>query len=205
MNVKRRYRLISAKLEFVKKELEITKDIFVDAKMEFSEDFKKRVEIVDDHPPQEQNKEEQEESQISNHRRETKQDISDEDIEKHIKEEKDEELKKVFKKIARKTHPDLLYNKSAFERGKKEALFRNAKLAIEEEDFFELSKIAKELGIEPPQPTKKHVKMMEKTVEKISGEIKTIKGTVAWVWYHEDDEERRLAFMKKYIDALKNK
>jgi len=186
MNVKRRYRLISAKLEFVKKELEITKDIFVDAKMEFSEDFMKRVEIVDDHPPQEQNKEEQEESQISNHRRETKQDISDEDIEKHIKEEKDEELKKVFKKIARKTHPDLLYNKS-------------------EEDFFELSKIAKELGIEPPQPTKKHVKMMEKTVEKISGEIKTIKGTVAWVWYHEDDEERRLTFMKKYIDALKNK
>ena len=31
-----------------------------------------------------------------------------------------DELKKIFKQIARKTHPDLLYNKSQFERQRKE-------------------------------------------------------------------------------------
>ena len=204
MSIKKKYRLVSAKLDILKTDLKITKELFQDAKREFSEEFMTHV-VDDDNDPVVPPKKEEPESpgHVSKDRRKAKEDISDEEIEKHVKEDRDDELKKIFKQIARKTHPDLLYNKSQFERQRKEELFRDAKKAMEEDDYFELSRVANDLDISTPEPTEKHIRMLEATADRISKEIETIKNSVAWHWYNINDINDRIRYMNRYIDALK--
>jgi|5_EtaG_2_1085323.scaffolds.fasta_scaffold85401_2 hypothetical protein len=212
MNVRGKFRLVSAKVEFLKKELEISKDILEMAKSEFSKEFMTKVIIVDDED-QEQKEEESSTTEekervtrndLSKHRRRAKKEANNSDIQEHIKEDKDDDLKRVFKQIAKRTHPDILLDKSEFERDNKEKMFMKAKQAIEEDDFLELSEIAKSLGIEPPEPNMKHVKMLERTMDRIQRGISRIKSMIAWVWYHEDNPLMREEIMNKYIQRIKN-
>jgi len=201
----RRYQLVFAKLKYLKKDLEVSREIFQDAKRDFSKKFIERVEVVDkeESDSEEPETEEQPNSELSKNRRKSKERISEKELDSYVREEKDSDIKKVFKQIAKKTHPDLLNFKSPFEKERKERLFKRAKTAAEEDDYFELSEIAKELKINVPNPKRKHLKMLYSSIQKVEQELKTIKGSVAWLWYHEEDPSRREMYMQRYIDALK--
>lgn len=206
MDIKNKYKLAAARLESLKKELSITQDMFDQALKEFSEEFLKHV--VDD---SEEESEEPEEEQSSNQENNTSQTEVEQSKSKQssnfvddVVKNTDEELKKIFKKIAKETHPDLLHTKSDFEREKKQDLFNVAKTAIEKEDYFELTRVAAELGIDTPPPTLKHVRMVEETSRKIEQEIRKLKNSVAWTWWKIEDVNDRIRCMNRYVEALKS-
>ena len=117
------------------------------------------------------------------------------------KEEKDENLKGVFKKIASQVHPDKLQNLSEFEKDYKKSLFEKARMALDTNDYYGIVEVAEELGIEPPPPSRKQIELMKKTNEELENKVNEIQNSVLWKWYYADEEAREF-LMSKYIEKL---
>ena len=117
------------------------------------------------------------------------------------KEEKDENLKGVFKKIASKIHPDKLENLSEFERDYKKSLFEKARMALDTNDYYGIVEVAEQLGIDPPPPTRKQIELMKKTNQELENKVNEIQNSVLWKWYYADEEAREF-LMSKYIEKL---
>lgn len=110
------------------------------------------------------------------------------------KKEIPESIKKVFKEIAKKTHPDLVGESNT-------ELFQKAQSAVDENSYSEILEIAKELEIPPPEPSIEDVKLLEKEISYINKEIKKIKETYAWTWYHSNNKD---SVMERYIVKITN-
>ena len=124
------------------------------------------------------------------------------DITKVVKEQKDQNLKHGFRKIASKIHPDKLVNKSNFERNYMNTLFEKARKAFGKNDYYGIVEVAEELGIKMPPPTQKQIELMKKTNKKLEKEIDTLQRSVVWSWHHADDTQKE-SIMEKYIAHLK--
>ena len=127
---------------------------------------------------------------------------ADDDITKVVKEQKDQNLKHGFRKIASKIHPDKLVNKSNFERNYMNTLFEKARKAFGKNDYYGIVEVAEELGIKMPPPTQKQIELMKKTNKKLEKEIDTLQRSVVWSWHHADDTQKE-SIMEKYIAHLK--
>jgi len=126
----------------------------------------------------------------------------DGEILKVEKEQKDENLKQVFKKIASKVHPDKLQKLSEFEKQYKTSLFEKARMSLQENDYYGIVEVATELGIEPPPPTRKQIDLMKKTNQELENKIKELENSVLWGWYHGDEETKEI-LISKYVERLK--
>jgi hypothetical protein len=104
--------------------------------------------------------------------------------------------KKLYKKIVRKTHPDKLINLSKQEKLKKEKLFKIAKEAIENDDYYTLFNVAKKLDIFDIKITEKHVESFKSKIVNLELEINKIKNSIAWQWYTSDEETKKTIFEK---------
>lgn len=120
-------------------------------------------------------------------------------------EEKDEDLSKLFKKIASLTHPDIIPSNEKEElRQKRIQQFIEAQEAHKEKNWYKLCQIAISLGLEIPEPKRQHLKWMESEGVRIRNRIEHIKSTFAWVWYNEEDDKKDLV-MRNYFRAIANK
>ena len=126
---------------------------------------------------------------------------TEEEIIEAKKEEKDENLKGVFKKIASKIHPDKLQNLSEFERDYKRSLFEKARMALDTNDYYGIVEVAEELGIESPPPSRKQIELMKEKNEELENKVNEIQNSVLWKWYYADEEAREF-LMSKYIEKL---
>ena len=126
---------------------------------------------------------------------------TEEEIIEAKKEEKDENLKGVFKKIASQIHPDKLQNLSEFERNYKRSLFEKARMALDTNDYYGIVEVAEELGIEPPPPSRKQIELMKKKNQELENKVNEIQNSVLWKWYYADEEAREF-LMSKYIERL---
>ncbi len=124
-----------------------------------------------------------------NRKKEQKEPEEEGDRVKVKKEEKDPNLKAAFKKIASKIHPDKLVQFSDFEKKYKTSLFEKARMAFQKSDYYGIVEIAESLGIDLPPPTEKQIKLMKEKNKEIEKEIKTLKNSVVWAWYHAFGEE----------------
>jgi len=102
-------------------------------------------------------------------------------------------LKKLFRKIVMKTHPDKDGPKGYVD------LYIRAKNAYAYNSWFELIDIATTLGIEVPDPTNKQIKWLESESKRMEKKLKTIEGTVAWIWAT-SPEEKKGPFMKSFLE-----
>ena len=75
-------------------------------------------------------------------------------------------------------------------------LFKKAQSAVDDGSYSEILDIAKELEIPPPKPTVEDVNILEKEAARVSKQIKKIKETYAWTWYHANDKD---SVMERYI------
>ena len=86
------------------------------------------------------------------------------------------DLKALYKKIATKTHPDKLTQEEQATKERKRQLFMEAKAAFDDGNFFKLSQIAQELGVDMPPASKQQLvwrreekKLVEKSLKLMSG------------------------------------
>jgi len=94
----------------------------------------------------------------------------------------EKDLKTLYKKIATKTHPDKLTNEEEQSiKERKRKLFMDAKRALDDQNFFKLSQIAEELGVELPPPSKQQLMWMSEEKKRIEKIIYNIEQTYEWV------------------------
>lgn len=203
MEVDGKYKLLMIRTKYLKNTLTLSEDIFQKAYVEFMGELSGKINATARPSQKAEAEKPSQEDGLSTEKRTKKDDKEQEDSERIEveKEEKDENLKQVFKKIAREIHPDKLENIPEFEKKYKQVLFEKARTALEENDYYAIVEVAEELDIEPPPPTKKQIEMMKQTNSKLEKEIKKIEDSLIWGWYHgEDDKKEEL--MERYIEYL---
>ena len=100
------------------------------------------------------------------------------------------EVKKIYRSIALKSHPDRLHDLSEEEVAHRESLFKSAQEAIKNEDLLGLYDIATELRVDLPPPDEEQTAMIKKSIGKTRKNIESLKATAAWKWYHASSEKR---------------
>ena len=117
--------------------------------------------------------------------------IDDKDIELNHKAQS-KELKELYRKIMLKTHPDKLVLMQDKER---KEVYNNAcstaMRAMEEGSWYLLLSAAKQVDINDFKVTAKNIEMLHKECNSISNEIKRIKDTIPWIWFHSNEDQRK--------------
>ena len=126
----------------------------------------------------------------------------DEDVKQLEKKGKPEQISKLFKQIASKTHPDKFSNAEKEAQIINKQVFLQAKEAAEESNYFKLQQIARRMGLDLPDPTPNDLKLMKEEARRIKSKIKGIQKTAAWMWYDLEDEIPRAELMKRYFDTV---
>jgi preprotein translocase subunit Sec63 len=111
---------------------------------------------------------------------------------------KDSNIKKIFKKIALKIHPDKLESQEDNEeKSKNNQLYELAIKALQNEDIAILIDIALKLNLNV-EVTEDIIKKTEESISLMKKEINQIQKTYAWAWFFAKDEESK----QKILDNL---
>ena len=121
--------------------------------------------------------------------RKEKQKEENKEIHKEVLPE-DKDLRKLFQKIALKTHPDKLLDCDEDEIEYFTELYKEAAAAAEVGDGMALLEIAYELGIKVKIDPEKEVQWLDKKINMLKQNIAQMKNTAEWIWSHSDGEER---------------
>jgi hypothetical protein len=118
---------------------------------------------------------------------------------KEFKNPKDlETFKDLYRKIAKKTHPDKTDNNEDGER-----ILKKAMKAKDEHDLFALFDICDDLEIASPTVTKSHIKLLENTIKDKEEKIAGIQKLDAWIW-HESPDLIKAQMEQKILEFLKS-
>ena len=126
----------------------------------------------------------------------------DEDVKQLEKKGKPEQISKLFKQIATKTHPDKYANAEKTVQMTNKQVFLQAKKAADESNYFKLQQIARRMGLDLPEPSPKQLKLMQEEARRVKSKVKGIQNTAAWMWYDLEDEKERRNLMKRYFDTV---
>jgi len=118
--------------------------------------------------------------------------VPDVEPQRDLPEIKEHTIKKLFYKIAAKTHPDKFASSDLppEELVRIENIFKKAKSSYENGNWYGLYVIALDLGIEIEDITNDHVGWIEDDVHHTLGRIAQIAQLVAWAWYTADEKQK---------------
>ncbi len=196
MHLDGKYELLIIRNKYLKNTLEMTEKLMAKAQPLFSKSLSNKLGYPE---KQEEITKKQEVEKVDKNSK-VKFETGGEIVEAK-KEQKDENLKTVFRKIALKIHPDKLEKLPQFEKEYKKSLFEKARMSLEVNDYYGIVEVAEELGIKPPPPNEKQIEMMKKTNGDLEKKIKETQNSVLWSWYYADEEAREF-LMSKYIEKL---
>ncbi len=99
---------------------------------------------------------------------------------------KSKELKTLFHRIAEETHPDKVRANGFSEKEvtKRTRIFKKAKKAFNETNWYILHSIANQIGVEVPKPTEQLIGWLEEDIARVENDISNITNLTAWHWYH---------------------
>ena len=117
---------------------------------------------------------------------------NDEKIDSKIK---NKDLKKLYRKIASKIHPDKTNNK------KESDLFAQAAKAYSENDVGKILEIAGLINVEVPELSDDTVSLLQNNINEIYKDIETRKKSSAWYWHHSNTEEEKLNIIKHILGS----
>ena len=118
-------------------------------------------------------------------------------------EEKTLELKKLFHKIAAKTHPDKAAARGLPEEETQrlEKIFKRSRDAYKEGNWYILYCVAVDLGIKIDNISEEHLNWVEEDIRNTLGKIARVANLVAWGWYTGDKNGKDIA-LKSYFFQL---
>jgi hypothetical protein len=96
--------------------------------------------------------------------------------------EKSPILKKMFKSLSLKTHPD--------KTGGDDTLFISVKKAFNEGNIFKLLTIATKMDVDMSEFTKDSLEIYEQNIKDTQEKIENYKKRAAWVWAFANDEQK---------------
>ena len=95
------------------------------------------------------------------------------------------EMKKIYRLIAEKTHPDKTGNNNQSD------FFSAATEAYNSDDIGALLEILVQLNIDPPELSDQLVDILQKNIDSFNQEIIKTKDSVAWAWFHASSDQER--------------
>ena len=136
--------------------------------------------------------------------------LSEENITETLKEEKHKEktkekippsLKKVYKKLLGKTHPDRFIDATDGEREEMEEIYKEVVECAETGDWLGLIKNAEKMDVEVKELDDSVIPNIQKQIKELRQSIKNYKATYQWQWYHSDDQIKKDSLIDSYIDT----
>ena len=115
------------------------------------------------------------------------------------KNKKNNDVKKLYRKIAEKTHPDKIGDDSGAD------IFSKSSLAYQENDLGTLLELAGTLNIELMDLSPESIQILENNVISLSKKIHTQKSTAAWSFHVAKTEEEKDAVLKTIINHFMGK
>jgi hypothetical protein len=123
-------------------------------------------------------------------------------LEEHETKEKDEMkviFTKLFRKLALNLHPDRIQGLSEQERSERIDLFKKAKLALDNEDYFLLIEMSDRFKIRNPKNYKQQTKWMKKKIKNLNVEISNEKRTYNFMFGNCDTIEEKETLVKNFL------
>lgn len=199
--IKKKNEKLILELNYLFVDLEYHEEVYKEAQEEFKKSFYEEAQKLNLNVKKPENNNTTTETGISTIVLESNNTVTD-PIEEVEEENDDNIFTSLFKKIVKLTHPDT-YDKNDSENTKEKKLqtFLKAKKAVDKKSWYEIQKIALELGIELPEPSKEQIKWLEKEITRIKERITFITSTYAWVWFHK--EENKESMMHDYFKVVK--
>jgi len=116
---------------------------------------------------------------------------------------KGSELKKLYYKVADKTHPDkvLARGASATEAKRLEKMFMSAQAAYKDANWYILYSLAMDLDIEVADPTKETLHWLEEDIKGTMGKISHIASLITWSWYVGNEDVKDHAIKSYFLQA----
>lgn len=113
--------------------------------------------------------------------------------------------KQLYRKVVLETHPDRLGEEDSEEKRFKSDILIKVNNAVKEGDFGKIVESAVELGIELPETIELDVTFIDKKISEYNNKTEQIKKTVAWEWYHIEEDQQKAAIIERYAEfMLKN-
>lgn len=113
-------------------------------------------------------------------------------------------FKKLFRKIVVQCHPDRMSDDlSIKQKAERLEFYDLANKANDEDNMALLIVVAIKLELELGEEYMEHIEKIEEENKKIEKEIENIQGSVAWTWYH-TEEEKRDSILDNYIKHMEN-
>ncbi len=211
--LKRKMKFLATKLSALQSEVKVSKEIYELASREvdamFNEKYFPEASIIEERDQNKdleeydpENDKETPEEQDLNSKQETPQ---PEDMPDQISAAKDAdpEVKKMFKKIASRCHPDKLQDMDdGFEKVKKEQLYQKARQALENNDVLIMADVANQLGVEIPEITEVQLKQTEQKIISIKKELSMIESTAVWHWFFTEDPTKKDDILKQLFQLM---
>jgi hypothetical protein len=117
---------------------------------------------------------------------------------------KQNEVKKMFRGIASVTHPDKLGKEMPrAQKHKLDKIFKKAKEAYTDGNWYILYSISDDLGLAVPDPTKEHIEWLEEDIKYTAGRVSHMGSLLVWVWYNGNNEDKNFA-IRNYFQQVYN-
>ena len=111
---------------------------------------------------------------------------------------KNDDVKKLYRRIAEKTHPDKIGSNEHAN------VFSEASLAYKEQDIATLLNIAGRLNIELVELSPESVKLLENNVNSLSDHIDNKKTTTSWAFHVAKSDEEKKAVVQAIINHIRS-
>jgi len=205
-------------LKFSLKKLEIHEIINIKAMEQFSKYFKDYIESIDNRtvkhklkkiaglvgedekPMNKTAKRAKQQAQYKKNKNKVQPDFEEQIIDPPQEKPKKllpKEYKSLYRKIASKTHPDKIGDDE-----EKKQIFQKVTAAVDSENYFKLVEYATMLDIEIPDEVPVGVEDIDKKIQKIQHNINNMTKSVAWEWYHMDQDSEKKKLIEGYASFL---
>jgi uncharacterized protein with von Willebrand factor type A (vWA) domain len=199
-------KFLAVKLAAIKSELEVSTEIHASASREVDKMFKEKYfpEIpVEGKESAEKDVAHKNENQEEQHY--TSQQPQEPNAPDQASAEKlaSPEVKKIFKKIASKIHPDKLEElDNGYEKEQKRKLFEMARKALEENDILGLSDVAMQIDVEVPEMTELTLKKTEEKIISLKKQLHGIESTIVWHWFFCEDPSVKQKMLEQLFELM---
>ena len=113
-----------------------------------------------------------------------------------------QELKKIYKEVAKQIHPDKFALRSKEVQEEKKVLFQKAYEHYEDENLVALERIAIGLGIQIDPPSEGHISIVEGQIARASSQIQGLTNTIAWAYGELKNDTAKFSMMKLYFESI---
>ena len=124
------------------------------------------------------------------------------DVEVKDENEMHKTFKDLFKKLALNLHPDRANGLTAEEREVRLSMFKDAKEALDQGDYFLLLEMSERFNIRIPKNFKQQTRWMKARIKQLDQEINTQKHTYNYIFSECENEYEKVKLVKNFLSQI---